>query len=194
MHRRWPIDNDDYLYVLSTFVVVPARWIDRYGPRRCSPVERTAMAGFYRRLGEIMAVRDLPATYDGFEAILTGYEDSHFRPTELSARLMAATRQVFADRLPRPLRGASSHILAALLDDHVARALGMAPAHPAVRAALGAGLRMRAAVVALAPTRHESWFRPGEVAEAVYPEGYAIDDLGPEHPVHPATGTEAGRE
>ena len=34
MHGAYDISNDDKLYVLCTFVVVPIRWLDRYGWRR----------------------------------------------------------------------------------------------------------------------------------------------------------------
>lgn len=37
MHRSYDISNDDMRYVLCTFVVVPKRWIDRYGWRRIRP-------------------------------------------------------------------------------------------------------------------------------------------------------------
>ena len=33
MHGRYAISNDDYLYVLSTFVLVPIRWNHAYGWR-----------------------------------------------------------------------------------------------------------------------------------------------------------------
>ena len=33
-HGQFRIDNGDYLYVLSTFIYEPLRWIDRFGWRR----------------------------------------------------------------------------------------------------------------------------------------------------------------
>src|SRR5918912_3585755 len=38
-HARWPISDDDYQYVLATLLVVPMRWLERYGWR---PAERFA--------------------------------------------------------------------------------------------------------------------------------------------------------
>jgi hypothetical protein len=32
MHGRFSISNDDFLYVLSTFVYEPIRWNERLGP------------------------------------------------------------------------------------------------------------------------------------------------------------------
>ena len=36
IHGRFTIANEDYLYVLSTFIFEPARWIDRFGWRPLS--------------------------------------------------------------------------------------------------------------------------------------------------------------
>ena len=42
MHRSYDIPNHEMLYVLSTFVVVPKRWLDDYGKRRLSDGELRA--------------------------------------------------------------------------------------------------------------------------------------------------------
>lgn len=39
IHRHFPIRNDDYCCVLSTFVLEPIRWCERYGWRSLSPTE-----------------------------------------------------------------------------------------------------------------------------------------------------------
>ena len=36
MHGAYAISNDDMRYVLSTFVVIPMRWLDRFGWRPMS--------------------------------------------------------------------------------------------------------------------------------------------------------------
>src|SRR4030081_3094174 len=42
MHGRFPIRNEDYLYVLATFVLVPLRWNRKYGWRRYTEREELA--------------------------------------------------------------------------------------------------------------------------------------------------------
>src|SRR5207344_102347 len=42
LHGRFAISNEDYLYVLSTFVFEPIRWNQHYGWRRMSVNERLA--------------------------------------------------------------------------------------------------------------------------------------------------------
>src|SRR4051794_32535547 len=51
MHRAYGISNDDLRYVLATFVVTPIRWIDEYGWRRMTEIERVANANYYCDLG-----------------------------------------------------------------------------------------------------------------------------------------------
>ena len=41
-HGHYRISNDDFLYVLSTFIYEPVRWIDVFGWRSLCEVEREA--------------------------------------------------------------------------------------------------------------------------------------------------------
>ena len=56
VHRPWPISDEDYLYVLAAFTVVPLRWIEKRGWRTLLPAEREASATFYRELGRRMNI------------------------------------------------------------------------------------------------------------------------------------------
>ena len=51
MHARFPISNSDFLYVLSTFIYEPIRWIDQFGWRALTENERLAIFIYYRELG-----------------------------------------------------------------------------------------------------------------------------------------------
>lgn len=78
MHRSYDISNDDMRYVLCTFVVVPIRWIERYGWRRLSEHEKRAIAAYYRTLGRHMGIGDIPQTHQEFTDCLDAYEAEHF--------------------------------------------------------------------------------------------------------------------
>ena len=78
MHRSYDISNDDLRYVLATFVVTPMRWVDAYGWRRMTEIERIASANYYRDLGRHMGIRDVPDTWQGFSRLLDAYERDHF--------------------------------------------------------------------------------------------------------------------
>ena len=70
MHGSYPISNDDLRYVLAAFVVVPVRWLRDYGWRQLTDVELRACVAYYRRLGTLMGILDVPADLAGFERLL----------------------------------------------------------------------------------------------------------------------------
>jgi hypothetical protein len=180
IHHRFDISNDDMRYVLSTFVAVPLRWLARFGWRPLSDHERAATYNYYCRLGRLMGIRDLPPTWHQMLALSDAYEAEHFRPTAASARVGAATRELFVRWmwfLPPPLVRTGVN---ALLDEPVLRVFGFRPAPRPVRAVAAAALRARGRLVRLLPPRR----RPLLVAESwnvrSYPGGYEIDRLGPD--------------
>ena len=71
MHGAYAISNDDMRYVQSTFVVIPMRWLDRFGWRPLTETERRASANYYRELGRHMNIKDSPGTYQEFAAYST---------------------------------------------------------------------------------------------------------------------------
>ncbi len=180
IHHRFDISNDDMRYVLSTFVAVPLRWLDRFGWRPLSDHERDATYNYYCRLGQLTGIRDLPPTWQQMVALSDAYEAEHFRPTAAGARVGTATRELFVGWmwfLPAPLVRTGVH---ALLDESVLRVFGFRPAPRPVRALVAAALRARGRLVRLLPPRR----RPHRVAESwtvrSYPDGYEIGRLGPD--------------
>src|ERR671936_890661 len=59
IHGRFEIANDDFLYVLSTFVYEPARWIDRYGWRPIVEQERLRLFHALRQIGPRANIGDI---------------------------------------------------------------------------------------------------------------------------------------
>jgi hypothetical protein len=91
MHRGYDISNDDMRYVLCTFVVMPRRWIDTYGWRRLSRHEVIASAVHYQTLGRRMGIKDVPGSYEEFEACLDAYEEANFAWDSEARRVSDAT-------------------------------------------------------------------------------------------------------
>jgi hypothetical protein len=190
MHRRWPILEEDYAYVLTTFIVVPARWSAAHGLRPYTPEEETAATVFYREVGRRMGIRALPASYDEAAQLLDSYEASHLAWSAAGAALMASADDALKVLLPRPLRGASSTLTGVMLDDRMCDALGVRrPPWPA-RWTFARMMDLRRA-----KARHRRRpptapiFTPGVSGSAVYPTGYRLTDLGvpaPEPPPYSA--------
>lgn len=124
MHRSYDISDDDMRYVLSTFVVVPKRWIDDFGWRPLSEVELRASVNYYRTLGARMAIPDVPTTYDAFAELMDAYEAAHFAYSPGSRRVADALVELATTFYPRPLRRGVALFTIAMLDAPCARRSG----------------------------------------------------------------------
>jgi len=180
MHRRYTIADEDYLYVLATFVVVPTRFVDDVGWRTTTATEREAVAAFYARLGALMAIPNIPQGYAGFARFLDAYEAEHVAYSEAGAAQMRATSTVIADLLPPRLSRLGVPGTAAMLEPRIAAALGLAPPPRGLRTLLRLALRVRGARERRREPRTAGWFVPGRRVRGVYPEGYQLSDLGPD--------------
>ncbi|WP_399082799.1 oxygenase MpaB family protein [Streptomyces sp. BBFR2] len=177
MHRSYDISDDDMRYVLCTFVVVPKRWIDRYGWRRLSDHETHAMATYYATLGRHMGITDIPRTYEEFAHCLDSYEEAHFGWDEGARRVSDATLDLMAGwygPLAPVVRGASM----ALLDDSLIAAFRYRPPRPVVRTVVRTALRLRSRAVRLMPPRRTPHYARQNPEIKGYPNGFRITELG----------------
>jgi hypothetical protein len=72
MHGRFRIAESDLLYVLSTFVFEPIRWLERYGRRGMTAHEQEAWFRYYRGLGERMGIPGIPDDLEEFPSLQPG--------------------------------------------------------------------------------------------------------------------------
>ena len=144
IHGRLEIANDDFLYVLSTFLFEPIRWNARFGWRPLCDQERQAYFLFWCEVGRRMNIREIPATYEEFEKFNVDYERVHFRFSETNQRVGAATRDLFLGWFPGPLRPMIQPAIYAMMGDTLHRRVRLpAPSRPA-SAIVMAVLKLRA--------------------------------------------------
>src|SRR6516165_10030799 len=79
LHGRFSIANDDFLYVLSTFIYELIRWNAHFGWRPLCEQERLGYFHFWRQVGRRMNIKDIPTDYRAFEQFNREYEQAHFR-------------------------------------------------------------------------------------------------------------------
>jgi hypothetical protein len=178
MHARFNIANEDYLYVLSTFVFEPIRWNARWGWRRMCDQERLAMFYFWREVGRRMNIRQLPGAYEEFERYNVEYEKRHYRYTDANHRVGAATRDLFLSWFPRLLHPLARPAIYALMDDPLIEAFGFPQPSPLMRRLVAEALGARAKVLRWLPPRTRPRLRT-EMKHNTYPRGYVIERLGP---------------
>ena len=177
-HGHFKIANDDFLYVLSTFVFDPIRWIDRYGWRPTCQNEKLGYYYFWREVGTRMGIYDIPPTYEAFEKWANDYEQLTFRFSETNRKIGSATRDLFASWYPAPLRPLVRRAIYALLDDEMLDAFAFPRPQPGTRTFINAALRLRGRLVRWLPPRQWPNFftdRPNRT----HTKGYEIGALGP---------------
>lgn len=180
LHGRFRISNDDFLYVLSSFIYEPIRWIARFGWRPLQEYERLALFYFWREVGQRMHIHSIPREYHEFEQFNSDYEQRYFRYTETNQRVGTATREMFAawfPWLPRPL---VRRVIHALLDDGLIEAFGFPQPSRIMRRLVTRSLRLRGRMSGWLPSRRKPRLRT-ELIHRSYPEGYEVRRLGPSY-------------
>lgn len=123
-HGHFRIPNDDFLFVLSTFVSYPIEWLRKYGYRPMTPHEQHAWFVFFRRIGERMGIRDIPETWRAFQEWVKAYEAKHLVYADSNRNVANATVAIFAGWFPWPLKGIVEPAVRAMIDEKLRRAFG----------------------------------------------------------------------
>ncbi len=181
MHRSYDIGNDDYRYVLSTFVVMPVRWLNDYGYgwRRLTDHEIAGITNYYRRLGRYMGIKDIPETYEEFRELLDGYEEEHFAYTEGGRAVSDATLDLMVTFYPPRVSGLARKFSMAILDESLIRTFRYDPAPSrAWRRSADIALKLRAKVVRRMKPREEPLWADMNPNIRSYPDGYDVDEMG----------------
>jgi hypothetical protein len=178
IHGRFDISNEDFLYVLSSFVFEPIRWNARFGWRPLIDAERLASFHFWREVGQLMAIRGIPESYEELERFNETYERERFARSPAAERVGAATRDMFLAWFPGLPNRFGAQAIYALMDDRLLAAFGFPRPPRAVRAAVEGALRARARAVALLPPRRRPRLRT-QRRTRTYGRRWELERLGP---------------
>ncbi len=178
MHGSYDISNDDMRYVLATFVVMPVRWVDEYGYRTLRGHEVTATVEYYRRVGALMGIKDLPDDFAGFSRLLDTYEAEHFTPDRKTRAVADATLELLTSFYPKALAPAVDAFARSLMDDHLLAAFGYRKPSAPVRWASRAALRLRGRLIARLPARRRPTYARDLARVTSYPNGHIVARLG----------------
>ncbi len=126
LHGRWKskISNDDLLYTLSTFIIEPAKWIDRYEWRRLSGLEKEALFALFYHIGRCMGIKDIPDTLEGLVEWSETYERNCMRYQLCNREVADHTTNLLLYALPSFLHGFARKLVASLMDDRLREAMG----------------------------------------------------------------------
>lgn len=178
-HGTYPIANEEMLYVLTTFIYEPIRWMEKFAWRPMTREEKLGNFYYYRELGKRMGIKDIPNSYEALEQFNIDYERTHFRYDPANLAIGQATVNLMLGwYIPNFLFPLGRPLLYALMDDPLLAAFNF-PKPPAWLRGLGAfALRTRGRIIRLLPERKKPRLLTQE-KNPTYPHGYEIDQLGP---------------
>jgi hypothetical protein len=177
-HGRYPIPNDEYLYVLSTFIYEPIRWNARFGWRLLTENEKLATYYYFCELGRLMNIKNIPASYEAFEQYNIAFEREHFKYSPDNNALATATRDLFLSwYLPKFLWPIGAPFVHAIMDDALLDAVGLPRPAAWQRRFVEVMLRVRGRLVRLLPQRRTPRLLT-QMRSRTYPNGYTIEQLG----------------
>lgn len=181
IHKQYKIKNEDFLYTLTTFIFEPSRWNSRFGWRKSSRQEKLANFYLWRRIGELMNIKDLPKTYEQMEDFNRTFESKNFKQTPEGVRLGTATLRIAVGRLPK-IPGLSflvSQVLFSLMDAPLRAAMGFPNPNFLLQWVTIVSFKLRAFVLRYFwPPRRKPFFVTKR-KNPTYPDGYLIESLGP---------------
>ncbi|MEK8052549.1 oxygenase MpaB family protein [Ideonella sp. DXS22W] len=146
IHSHYRIPNEDFLFVLWTFIDFPIEWMAQFGWRDFTAHECEAWFHYWHAIGQRMGLTDIPASKPAFDAFVAAYEAREFVPDEASRRVADATVAIMAAWLPTPLRGVVKPAAACLVRPQFRRAAKFPEPSPVLNAVLRGVLRLRRVV------------------------------------------------
>lgn len=179
IHSNYKISNEDYLYVLSTFVFDSADWINKYAYRKL--VRNEELAGFYvwKQIGERMQIKDIPNTIEEFKKFHDDFEAMYFKYSESNANVARATENLMLSwYLPKFTFEIARPFLHAIMQPNLLKAFQYEEPSPFLRSVVATTLRSRSALASLFP-RKTPYIRTKDFKHKTYPNGYVLEELGP---------------
>lgn len=178
MHGAYNISNEDFLYVLSTFIFVPMRWLQQFGWRPLSDHEKLATFIYYKEVGKRMGIKDIPESLPEMEAYNLEYEQKHFVFKDSNREIGDYTVNLLLGfYLPNWLFWMGRPIVYSLMDDSLIKAMGFQKSSKLLQSIVFGTMKLRANIVRFLPERKKP-FLFTKKKRPTYPEGYKIEELG----------------
>ena len=179
IHSHFNISDDDYLYVLSTFVFEPERWINKYGYRKLTENELKSSFKVWQELGALMGIKNIPATKAELERFNIEYERKNFVAAESNKAIALYTENLFLSwMLPKPLYGFGRPFLHAIMDEPLLHAVGFRKPNWVVQKMVDTSMALRRITVSILPKRTKPVLRTRMPRKESYPNGYTVSELG----------------
>ncbi|WP_033340521.1 oxygenase MpaB family protein [Catenuloplanes japonicus] len=186
VHAHVPGADEDFAYVLACLIVVPTRFVDTFGWRATTEIERDATFLFYRELGENLQIKSIPQGYAATVQFFEEYDRAHMAYSPEAAAIERSIRGLRERQLPGPVARHAKALISVLYDDPLRTAAGLPRPPLAARLTIHGLLRGRAFTERhLRGPRAVPRFADG-ISTRTYGTEYTIGELGPRRAEPPA--------
>ncbi|HQV77571.1 MAG TPA: hypothetical protein PLJ42_09225 [Chitinophagales bacterium] len=180
IHSNYKISNDDYLYILSTFIFDIYYWLNKYAYRKL--IHNEELAGFYvwQEIGKKMHIQHIPETIEEFRRYHDNYERMHFKYETSNAIISKVTENLMLSwYLPEISFDMFRPYLHAVMEPHLLKALGRNEPGFLKRNIVAKALKTRSKLESIIPRKHP-FIRSINNFYKSYPNGFLMNDLGPQ--------------
>lgn len=178
MHGSYDIPNDQMLYVLTTFVVPSRRWIDRHGYRPMNPAEVESSVHYWKRMAELMGLRDIPKDYAGFEEFFDSYERDRFAFSPGGRAVADSTLDLICSWYPAAFRPLVRAIAITLMDPYLRQTLRYDDPTAFLNRAVEVSFGLRKQIMRILPARRNLKRAVTDRRIRSYPGGWDMARIG----------------
>jgi hypothetical protein len=178
IHAKFRIRQEDYIYVLTSFMFEPIRWNARFGWRPFTHIEKYAGYCFWREVGKRMQLTEIPDSYEACLRFNERYEVEQLRRTHASVALAAILFRLLESWMPAPVRPLVRPGLSALVDDALLACFDVPPPPRWLKWLVPKVLKLRARALRYLPRRKAARYYADQPVRS-YPHGYTVAELGP---------------
>lgn len=123
-HSHYKIPNDDFAYVLWTFIHFPIEWSKTHGRRQLTQKEQNAWFNFWREIGVRMNMENLPKSKAEFDDFVLEYEAREMIYDPANKNVTDATIAIMANWFPKFVRPMITPVSLSLMPDKFVIAVG----------------------------------------------------------------------
>ncbi|KAF9176620.1 hypothetical protein BGZ51_000226, partial [Haplosporangium sp. Z 767] len=194
IHGHYNIKQEDYLYTLALFILEPPSFIDRFEWRPLTELEENALLAVWTHHGRAMGIQNIPETLAELKTWTEEYESTHSAFAKTNVAIAQSTIDLLLSLAPSLTHAFGRKVISCLLTTRLRTAFGIAPPPRGLTTIVHALLRSRALFIryfmfprrlplvrtALRANKENKYVPNFNKYEPVYPQGYRVEDLGPE--------------
>jgi hypothetical protein len=192
-HGLYNIQQKDYLYTLSVFVLEPVRWVDKFGQRKVEKIEKESIYLYYKDMGNKMGIQNIPNSFEEFNDWNIDFEKKHMIFEQSNQDVAECTLRLLLSSYPPFLHSIVRNASLSLMDERLLHSMNYKKPHWIYSFILNSILILYSwFILILMPPRPEFmrysktmksegdlYFAQNVEYVNCYPNGYRLEDLGP---------------